>query len=381
MQRFPDKLTRKIEDRKVANSLRSLTLSTGLVDFCSNDYLGLSRSKELLARIDEEIQLIDNKSVGSTGSRLISGNISVIEELEIKLAEFFNSESSLFFNSGYSANLALISSISQRGDIIVYDDLVHASIRDGMRLSLAKNVSFRHNDLADLEHKLEVAQGDKFVVVESIYSMDGDVADVSAISKMCQKHNAYLIVDEAHSVGLIGEKGQGLCIHNGIENEVFARVYTFGKAAGTHGACVVGDQRLTQYLINFARAFIYTTAPSPHCAISVSCALDMITNASQERQSLNENIEYFRSQMKSVSGKMNLHQMQLINSNSAIQGVIIPGNEACRRVSKVLMSEGLDVRAILSPSVRPGSERLRICLHAYNTTQEIDMLINSIFHK
>lgn len=378
MHNISDKLQQKLEQRELEHSLRQLHVSNGLIDFCSNDYLGFAKSEELYERVSVQLNQLKIKSNGATGSRLISGNNSQVEKLENKLAHFFNGESALFFNSGYSANQSVLSAVPQRGDTIIYDELVHASIKDGMRLSFANKVSFKHNSIEDLDRKLMTSSGDTYVVVESIYSMDGDMSPLQAVATVCDQQQAFLIVDEAHSVGVTGNHGTGLCAEEGILESVFARIYTFGKALGVHGACVVGSQSLIQYLINFSRPFIYTTALPVHSIVSVSCAIDFLESAKQSIDQLHKNIFYFQHKMKQRKKNLQLNNMQLMESSTAIQGVIIADNEAVHAKAAFLQNNGMDVRPILSPTVKIGAERLRICLHSFNTVAELDLLVDKL---
>lgn len=378
MYKLPDKLRNQLEKRKLNNSLRALSMTSGLIDFCSNDYLGFSRSEELYNQISEKLSQLKNKSNGATGSRLISGNNELVEKLEEKLAAFFIGESALFFNSGYSANQGVMSVLPQRNDTILYDELVHASIKDGVRLSLANKISFKHNNLEDLERKLKASSSDIYVVAESIYSMDGDICPLKRLTKLCTKYGAYLIVDEAHSVGVIGDLGRGLCVAEGVEDSILARVCTFGKALGVHGACVISSQSLIDYLVNFSRPFIYTTALPPHSIVSMDCALEYLKSTEHLRQQLDDNIAYFQNNMEQVQTDLNAHDIKLIESYTAIQGVIVPGNAKVRSKACILQNKGINIRPILSPTVKEGTERLRICLHAYNTFGEIDLLIENL---
>ena len=246
-------LEKKLRERQQANALRVLRLNDDKIDFCSNDYLGIVKNKLI-----EDSIINKNLSHGSTGSRLLSGNYKLIEETEKIIADFHDAEEGLIFNSGYDANIGLLSSVPQKGDVIIYDQLSHASIRDGIRLSFADSFSFLHNDVDDLEKKLSAAakpQQNIFVVTESVFSMDGDMAPLKEISKLCEKYNAALIVDEAHATGVVGEKGEGLVQHLDLQQKCFARLHTFGKACGCHGAVILGSTQLKKYLINFARTF------------------------------------------------------------------------------------------------------------------------------
>jgi 8-amino-7-oxononanoate synthase len=362
-------LCRILEERKFNNSLRTLVDSSSssrqLIDFCSNDYLGFSRSQKLLESIREQEFKYSDLRVGATGSRLISGNTKFCEDLEKRIAKFHHAEAGLIFNSGYDANLGVFSSLPQRTDTVVFDQFVHASIRDGIRLSFARAFSFKHNDLEDLRRKLNSASGNIFVAVESIYSMDGDCAPLKEMTALCEEYGANLIVDEAHATGVFGNKGKGVVVELGLENRVFARVHTFGKALGCHGAIVVGSTTLRSYLINFARSFIYTTALPIHSLISISCAYNLLESEDEKIGKLKRNIRCFKENIKPAIRK------RLIESTSAIQCVIVPGNENVKEVAHEIQRAGFDVRPILHPTVPKGAERLRICIHAFNTENDI----------
>ena len=360
MKSFLDK---KLQERNENNSLRSLILNENLIDFSSNDYLGLSQSEKAKQTIADYFLEIKDYKLGSTGSRLLSGNSAFAEELEKEIAFFHQAEAGLLFNSGYDANLGLFSCVPQKGDTIICDEHIHACIIDGARLSLANRYTFVHNDLKSLENKLQNSKGNIFIAVESIYSMDGDAAPLTEIAALARKYKANLIVDEAHATGIFGKNGQGLIQHLGLENEVFARVITFGKALGCHGAVVLGSEKLKTYLINFARSFIYTTAMPLHSLVTIR-AMYVEMGKQENIQQLKNNIELFKSQLSGSS-------LNLIESASAIQCVVIPGNEDCKDMSSRLQTNGFDVRPILSPTVAKGKERLRICLHTFNSHEEI----------
>lgn len=340
------KLTEMLKKREQENALRSLSLHTDKIDFCSNDYLGFSKKK-----------WVSSLHNGSTGSRLLSGNSQIHIDCENFLSDFYQTESTLLFQSGYDANLGFFSCVPQKNDTIIYDELCHASIRDGMRLGKARNFSFRHNDLDHLKEKIKQATGNCFVVVESVYSMDGDFSPLNEISKLCQQKGANLVIDEAHASGIFGPMGQGI----GYNFPNFARIHTFGKAFGCHGAAIVGSKILIDFLVNFSRPLIYTTALSPHSVSCIKQAHETILNC-DERDQLHQNIALF---------KKHIHNLKLIDSNSAIQCIIVSGNDACKKAAQKLYSEGLDVRPILHPTVEKGQERLRICLHSFNTKEEI----------
>lgn len=368
MQDFPKKLTQKLKHRTENNSLRNLTTIKNKVDFSSNDYLGFSLNNAIVSKASSLIENETHKN-GSTGSRLVSGSHQLHEVVEKQLAAFHNSSAALLFNSGYDANLGFFSCIPQKGDTILFDELIHASIRDGIRLSNAKSYKFKHNSTEDLEKKIAKSEGDVYVIVESIYSMDGDSAPLEKMAKLCEMNNCYFVIDEAHSNGVFGKSGAGLVQELQLENKVFARIHTFGKALGCHGAVILGSDNLRSYLINFSRSFIYTTAASLHSVATIKAAYDELTTT-DSIQKLKKNINYFTSKISELNLVGNF-----IDSNSAIHCCIISGNDAIKKLANKLQIEGFDIKPILSPTVPKGEERLRICLHSYNTFKEIDNLL------
>lgn len=360
-----------LEKRKKDSLYRYLQVNENLIDFCSNDYLSFARSEKIKQRANRYANEINGLS-GATGSRSISGNTAYAEELENFLATFHQAEAGLLFNSGYDANVGLFSCIAKKDDTIICDELIHASIIDGCRLSYANRLRFAHNDMDDLEKKLRLARGNVFVAVESVYSMDGDMAPLKEIAALCKKYQSNLIVDEAHATGIFGRQGRGLVCHHGLENDVFARVFTFGKAIGCHGAIITGSKTLRNYLINFARSFIFTTALPLHSLITIKSAYEEMLTESFDNLYLHQLIRQFKTDFEKEG------DIFLLESNSAIQSLIIPGNERARNISKQLQAMGFDVRAILSPSVPAGKERLRISLHMHNTTEQTAQLKQAI---
>jgi 8-amino-7-oxononanoate synthase len=358
-------LDERLVARKEKGLLRSLKVSPDLTDFCSNDYLGLARSEELYLAIQEKFRKTAQMN-GSTGSRLLTGNSRHHEQVESKLAAIFQCEAALLFNSGYNANLAVLSAVPQRGNVILYDELAHASIKDGARLSLASRHSFRHNDMEDLETKIKKAQGRVFIAVESVYSMDGDLCPLEDLVNLSEQYGATLILDEAHSTGVFGEEGSGLSVSVGLHPRIAIRIYTFGKAMGIHGACVSGSAALKSFLINFGRAFIYTTAPDHHALASIECAFDYVKSNQHLQVVLQEKINAYNSLAPTPGISKNPFH--------PIQSVIIPGNTHAAYAATRLQRAGFDVRAILSPTVPEGTERLRICLHTFNSEKEIAAL-------
>jgi 8-amino-7-oxononanoate synthase len=362
-----DMLQKKIDN----NSYRQLKTARELIDFSSNDYLGLANSKELFDKIHSEIKKIKPPYNGATGSRLLSGNSELAEVIESKLAKIFRSQKTLLFNSGYTANLAVLSSLPQRGDTIIYDELAHACIKDGARLSLASRFSFKHNDLTDLEEKIKRAKGNIFIAVESIYSMDGDESPLEELIMLAEKYNATIILDEAHSTGSYGENGSGLAVQKKLENKIAVRVYTFGKSMGVHGACVAGSETLISYLINFARPFIYTTAMAPHGLIAIECAFNFLYQNIERQKTLQSKIGLFLDSIKKID-------LKRVESCSAIQNVIITGNVEVKKLASYLQENKFDCRPILSPTVKEGTERIRICLHSFNSDEEIHSLTSAL---
>ena len=378
---LPKKLKSKLLFREENKSLRQLSTQNNLVDFSSNDYLGFAKSAAIFNQTHQF--LVDNnlKINGATGSRLLSGNHNLYNKVETFLADFHQVETVLIFNSGYDANIGFFSSVPQKGDIILYDEFIHASIRDGIRLSNAKSFKFKHNNLEELEEKiLRQAQNDKYnqtdigeiyVVTESVFSMDGDSPDLVKMVQIAKKHNAFFIVDEAHAIGVFGNKGCGKIQKLNLENDVFARIITFGKALGCHGAAILGSADLKSFLINFARSFIYTTGLSPHSLATIQTCYSVMKNEEKHQKRLLKNITFFTSEIK----KNNLENL-FIKSNSAIHCCVISGNENVKSIAKKLHEKGFDVKAVLSPTVAKNRERLRFCLHSYNSEAEIKEVLH-----
>jgi len=395
--KLPKTLQEKLRQREANNALRSLPVANNLVDFASNDYIGFAHNETIFKAAHQ--YLLDNniKTNGATGSRLLSGNHQLYSTAEHFIASFHQSEAALIFNSGYDANVGFFSSVPQRNDVILYDELCHASIRDGIQISKARSFKFPHNDLEELEKQIEkfnissaqFASGSGqhstfniYIVTESVFSMDGDCPNLEALIQLSEKHNAYLVLDEAHALGVFGNPeasgGEGLTQQLNLQNEVFARIMTFGKGLGCHGAAILGSQELKKYLVNFARSFIYTTGLSPHSVATVLVAYQHLAQEQKALQSLKANIVFFNQK------KLRLGLKPLfVYSKSAIQCAIIPGNEKVKSIATQLQQKGFDVKPILSPTVPEGQERLRFCLHSYNSeteiTQVLELLATSVF--
>ncbi|MDR6966750.1 8-amino-7-oxononanoate synthase [Flavobacterium arsenatis] len=381
--KFPKNLSEKLEARKQNNALRQLSQKQEKVDFVSNDYLGFSKSEKIFQETHQ--YLIDHNYTqnGATGSRLISGNHPLYTITENHIANFHQAESALIFNSGYDANVGFFSSVPQKVDFILYDELIHASIRDGIQLSNAKSYKFQHNDFEDLERLILKFKGNGnenvnlennanvYIVTESVFSMDGDTPNLEELSSLTEKYNCYLIIDEAHAFGVFGTQGEGHVQEMGLQDKIFARIMTFGKGLGCHGAVVLGSNELKNYLVNFSRSFIYTTGLSPHSVATILMGYQHLEKEKNTLLQLRENINFFN-QEKQMMGLRPL----FVRSKSAIQCAIIPGNEKVKNIASQLQENGFDVKAILSPTVPEGQERLRICLHSYNSKEEISELLS-----
>ena len=349
----------KLQRRMHCGNLRTLNPpKESCCDFASSDYLGLARSPLFSALCLEEWQ--KKQRIGSGGSRLLTGNSYEAEFLEERIAAFHGYEAGLLFNCGYMANLGLLAAVAGENETIFFDAHVHASIRDGICLSRAPAFPFRHNDLNHLEQRLKASanrKGRAYIYVESLYSTDGSKAPLQAISSLSSPYGASLIVDEAHAVGVFGRQGRGLVEEQGVTPYIFAQITTFGKALGTSGAIILGSLKLKEQLINFAKTFIYTTAMPYYQLAAIRCSYQLFPQLDMERAQLKRLIALCQS------------------SETQIQTVQIQGNESARSLEKELAAEGYDLRALLSPTVQQGHERLRLCLHAYNTEQELLSLI------
>lgn len=352
-----------LQDRRAAGLFRSLRDSCGLIDFSSNDYLGIASLKLLSA---------DLSGSGATASRLLRGHTAQFDSLERQIAAFHRSESALICNSGYTANLALLGTVVNRHDTVLYASNLHASLRDGIRLSAARSFKFDQSDLSTLFRRSDRVSGQVFVVVESVCSMSGELAPVVELARYCEEKGFYLIVDEAHAVGVIGQSGRGLVCAHKLESKVFARVVTFGKSVGAFGAAVLCDRLTREYLINYARPFIYTTALPPMLLSTISAAYNLMEAHPEFQGELQSKISFF----KQNAGPQ--VQSRLLASDVPIQAVIIPGNNSCKQAAEEIVSRGIDVRPILAPTVSAGAERLRVCVHRFNSNEDIRSLLSAL---
>ena len=368
---IPSHLLKALSERLQKGMLRRMVVHFPEVDFCSNDYLGFSKTGLLTEKLKGTHY--SSLEYGSSGSRLISGNSAFVEEAEKQIAMFHHAKSALIFNSGYSANTGLLSCVPQKEDLVLYDELIHASIHDGIRLGSATHYKFRHNSIESLKDLIQRHQTNFkniFIVVESVYSMDGDLAPLQEVAELIKSmENAFLIVDEAHAIGVFGNQGRGLCSALGIENNCFARVYTYGKAMGCHGAVIVGSELLRNYLINFSRPFIYTTA-LPNASVDAILHAYQLLIETNQKDLLQDNISYFYSKTSGIPN--------MIKSQSAIHSLIVGSNELADKLEHELRRKNIHARAVKSPTVKLGTERIRFCIHSYNTKQEMDELLSVV---
>ncbi|MBI1268520.1 MAG: aminotransferase class I/II-fold pyridoxal phosphate-dependent enzyme [Cryomorphaceae bacterium] len=351
-------LSDKLEVRAASGLKRQLQAPLR-IDFSSNDYLGLA-SRPL------ETNLVQS---GAGASRLISGNHAQLVALEQYLSVFYRCRQTVVFESGYSANHTLFSALAQQGVGLLYDELVHASIRDGLVGARAKTWAFKHNDITHLEKLLLKIQGPVAVVTEGLFSMDGDFGHVGDIATLKNRYDFALIVDEAHTTGWRGPNNLGQSDFAGAIDDIDIRIHTFGKALGGAGACLAAQGELREFLVNYGRPLIYSTAISPaHCE-HIRAAHERILMAAEERKKLKDVILLFNAAIQNKPGFYGDLQSPIrFFSNGDL--------ESLKKLAENLKSQDIDARLILSPTVPIGQERIRICLHQFNTKQEIDLLVS-----
>jgi len=356
-----ERIERNLADIKAKGLARTLSSPRG-IDLSSNDFLCLANDERIKASM---IEGIEREGVGSTGSRLLRGERDCFAAVERQFAEFKNTPRSLYFNSGYQANIGLLTTFLEDGDVIFSDELNHASIIDGIRLSKAKRVIFQHRDVDQL-HKLlrgTETSGQKFLVTESLFSMDGTIAPLEKYAEICAATNTNLIVDEAHAVGVFGAAGSGLIEEFGIVTEVFLSMNTAGKALGVSGAFVAGDEWAIEYLINKARAFIFSTAPLPAIAEALKTAIEIVLKEKERREKL-LNLSFFFRQLLNENG------INVSTENSQIVPIVIGNSNRAVKIAKGLQAKGFDIRAIRPPTVAENTARLRVSLNV-GLTEEI----------
>lgn len=336
------------------------------IDFSSNDYLGLSSHPDLIQRANE---FSTKYGVGSGASRLVTGNSSVHSALETKLANVFNSEDAILFNSGFQANTSILPSVADRHSLILADQKIHNSLIQGALLSRAAFKRFDHNNYDQLEQMLVEAAEESYnriwIVSETVFSMDGDRNDIDRLIYLSETYNALLYSDDAHALGVLGEQGLGL---NYGKKGIDISIGTFGKAFGAFGAFALCSKEMKKYLINFASGFIYTTALPPNVLGAIDAGLDLIPNLDHERKKLLENVQYLRVQIESLG-------FNTSNSNSQIIPIIIGSERDTIEISNILKEKGLWVSAMRPPTVKKDTSRLRITLSATHKKEQIDQLL------
>lgn len=336
------------------------------VNFSSNDYLGLSSNPQLIKRAK---MFLDKHGAGSSSSRLITGTLEIHSDLESKLAEFCGTEAALIFNSGFQANTSILAALADRNSLILADKQIHNSLIQGAVLSRATFKRYKHNNYSDLEQKLKEASNKAYnriwIVSESLFSMDGDIADISELSKLANKYEALLYVDDAHAVGVTGKQGRGL---NFEIPSIDITIGTFGKAFGSFGAYVACSNEIKEYLINFCSGFIYSTALPPQVIGAIDAALDLIPKMDKERETLNNFSNSLRKQLNELG-------FNTLKSNSHIIPVVIGDETRILTLSNQLKEKGMWVSSIRPPTVEQNASRLRITLTVNHSNEQITKLI------
>lgn len=338
------------------------------VNLCSNDYLGLSKHCGLREAVERAVR--EAGRMGGTGSRLLSGHDRVWDELEEEFAEFAGTEAALYFGSGYAANIGLLTAVVHKGDTVFSDERNHASLIDGIRLSGARKIIYAHRDLRQLEAELQKCAGTsgrKYVVTETVFSMDGDVAPIAGLAEVCERHGAELIVDEAHATAVHGPSGRGMAAAEGVSGKVLGLVHTCGKALASVGAFVCGSSVLREHLINHARTFIFSTAMPSYMAGQIRAALRLARGMDGERAQLLD-------RSRKLTKNLRLQGWDTGDSNTQIVPVIVGENEEAVALGEFLQQKGFAVRAIRPPTVAPGCARLRLSLTRDLAANELEHL-------
>lgn len=380
MMSFQQRIDQRLSERRSAGAYRSRTISENgsgreisvngrqYLNFSSNDYLGLSRDTAVIRAWQEGA---DRYGIGSAGSGHVTGFTSAHAQLEQELAEWLGYPRALMFISGYAANQAVIAALMQKGDFIFADKLSHASLMEASMQSDATLRRFQHNQPDSLEKLLSKSDGGQaLVVTEGVFSMDGDSAPLSALAEKSRQSGAWLMVDDAHGVGVCGEQGRGTCDQQRIKPDLL--VVTFGKAFGLSGAAVLCSESVAEYFIQFARHLIYSTSMPPAQACALRVALQQVRKGDDLREQLQHNVQLFRRGLADT-------RLQLMASDSAIQPVIIGENQAALDLAQNLRDQGIWASAIRPPTVPPGTARLRITLSAAHQEQDIQRLLEGFY--
>jgi 8-amino-7-oxononanoate synthase len=348
------RVRRRLAELEAAGLRRRLRPPAG-IDLSSNDYLGLANHPLLKARM---AAAVEREGCGATASRLLRGEREGFAAVERRFAAFKRAEAALFFGSGYAANIAALTTFLEEGDVVFSDELNHASLIDGSRLARARRVIFPHRDVQALGRLLaaERGPGEKFLVTESLFSMDGDAAPLRDYAALCRQTRTALIVDEAHAVGIYGDRGSGLIEESGIDEEVFLSINTAGKALGVGGAFVAGPDWAIDYLVQRARPLIFSTAPPPAMAAALDAALEVMVNEPERRARLLRLAGSLRDLLTEGGAPMS-------SGGSQIIPVMIGDNRRAMAVAAALQEAGFDVRAVRPPTVPPGTARLRISIN------------------
>ncbi len=339
------------------------------LSFCSNDYLGLANHPQLIAALQQGAQ---QHGVGAGAAHLVSGHNATHHQLENELAAFVSKPAALLFSTGYMANLGVVQALVGNGDTVFADKFNHASLNDAMQLSRATVKRYRHNDMTQLAQLLEQAKsGRKLVITDAVFSMDGDLAPLLELLVLCEQHDAWLLIDDAHGFGVLGEQGRGSLAHFGIASKRVISMATLGKAAGVFGAFVAAEQVVIDMLINHARSYVYTTATPPALASALLESLQLIANGDELRGHLQRLIAQLRSGLRSLP-------WSVMPSATAIQPLLVGGNQAALNLSAGLRERGIWVAAIRPPTVPQGTARLRITLSAAHRAADVTRLTGAL---
>jgi 8-amino-7-oxononanoate synthase len=368
-ENLSDRISRRLSEIEAKGLKRRLVSPKG-IDLSSNDYLGLAKDERLKNAMIESIK---REGVGSTGSRLLRGERDCFAQVERQFAEWKNTERALYFNSGYQANIGILQAFLEESDVVFSDEFNHASLIDGIRLSKARKIIFRHLDVENLAKLLRETEceGQKFLVTESLFSMDGDIAPLDRYAAICRETNMNLIVDEAHAVGIYGKRGSGLIEEFGIENQVFLSINTAGKALGVSGAFVAGSDLGIEYLIQKARSFIFSTAPVPAIADALKTAIEIAENEPERREKLLHLSKYLRE-------ALNENGISVPSDNSQLIPVVIGISEKAVKIAGALQAKGFDVRAIRPPTVPENTSRLRVSLNTNLTGKILEDFVSAL---
>ncbi len=337
--------------------------------FCSNDYLGLANHPQLISALQQGAQ---QWGVGAGAAHLVSGHFEPHHQLEQQLAAFVGKPAALLFSTGYMANLGAVQGLVGKGDTVFADKLNHSSLNDAMLLSRADVQRYRHGDMAQLEQMLaKTPSGRKLVITDAVFSMDGDIAPLPKMLALCEQHDAWLLVDDAHGFGVLGKQGRGSLSHFGLDSSRIILMGTLGKAAGVSGAFVAAEQVVIDTLVNHARSYVYTTATPPALSAVLLQSLQLIEQGDERRAHLHQLIATLRSGLGDLP-------WQLMPSDTAIQPLLIGDNQQALKLSEGLRERGIWVAAIRPPTVPQGTARLRITLSAAHTENDVEQLVGAL---